>query len=90
MTTMTSGPSRLSKSLKIMTFTETHRREGEWLYRGEIETKLGAREAAEHIDMGKYEEGEDEQAPRCIARSGKLISRRRRTLILSTSTALKN
>ena len=36
-------------------------REGEWVYRGELEQKLGQREAAEHIAMGKYEEGEDHQ-----------------------------
>ena len=52
------------QSIQVMetfTATETHSREGEWFYRGELEQKLGRKEASEHIEMGKYESDEDDQ-----------------------------
>ena len=76
------------QSIQVMetfTSTETWAREGEWFYKGELEQKLGRKEAQEHIDMGKYESDEDEQGTKVYRKVRKID---RKEVSRGTSTAM--
>ena len=58
---MTEWADRSVSTIERLSVVEEATRAGEWLYFGELEQKLGHKEASEHIAMGKYEEGKDHQ-----------------------------